>query len=81
MDVPGESVAGKRPDLSGLIDHILLNTEDVGSEFASEARRMQAREVAVRGIRGHASAEESEALKAEGIPVFSLPIPPKSGWH
>ena len=69
------------PDLSKLIDHVLLHTEDVGTEFAREARRMHAREVPSRGIRGQASTEESEALKAEGIPVYSLPIPPKGSWN
>jgi hypothetical protein len=78
---PPGPVRANVPDLAGLIDHILLNTEDVGDEFAAEARRMQAREVEVRGIRGHASSAESEALRSEGIPVFALPIPPKSGWH
>ena len=70
-----------QPGLTELIDHILLNTEDVGSGFASEARRMHAGEAPDRAIRGQASAEESLALQAEGIPVFALPIPPKAGWH
>ncbi len=78
---PGGAAKANAADLSGLIDHILLNTEDVGDEFAAEARRMHSRDVEVRGIRGHATSEESEALRAEGIPVFSLPIPPKSGWN
>ena len=80
--LPGKMTAkAALPDLSQLIDHILLTTEDVGVDFASEARRMHAREVPARGIRGQASAEESEALKGEGIQVFSLPIPPKGSWN
>ena len=67
--------------LSALIDHVLLNTEDVGGDFVSEARRMHAQEIPMRGIRGQASSEESEALKEEGIPVYALPIPNRGRWN
>ncbi len=68
-------------NLSDLIDHVLLNTEDVGPEFASEARRIHADEAPSRGIRGQATREETEQLLDEGIKVYSLPVPPKSGWN
>lgn len=73
--------ASSGAQLSALIDHVLLNTEDVGVDFASEARRMHAQEIPIRGIRGQASSEESEALIEEGIPVYSLPIPHKGRWN
>jgi hypothetical protein len=66
--------------LSSIIDHVLLTTEDVGENFAFEARRMSIGEVPVRAIRGEASSSEADALRDEGIPVFSIPIPSKGKW-
>ena len=57
------------------IRHVLAHTEDVGSRFADEARRIHYGEVAERGIRGQASADEREALRDEGIDVMPLPLP------
>ena len=54
---------------------VIANTEDVGSSFAEEARRIHYREAPERGIRGQASAEEAEALRDEGIAVASLHLP------
>jgi hypothetical protein len=75
------SLAADKPDLSAVIDHILLSTEDVGPDFAREARLMHRGERSDRAIRGQASAADTESLLDEGIPVFSLPIPAKSGWN
>ena len=58
-----------------LARQLVQNTEDVGSDFAEEARRIHYREAPERGIRGVASAEEREALTEEGIEVFSFPLP------
>ena len=57
------------------IRHVLAHTEDVGPRFATEARRIHYGEVAERGIRGQASADEREALRDEGIDVMPLPLP------
>lgn len=57
------------------VRHVMANTEDVGSQFAEEARRIHYGEAENRGIRGQASKEETQALSDEGIDVFSLPIP------
>ena len=54
---------------------ILASTDDVGTRFAEEARKIHYGEVAQRGIRGHASASETEALIEEGIAVMQLPLP------
>jgi hypothetical protein len=54
---------------------VIANTEDVGSSFAEEARRIHYREAPDRGIRGQASADEAEALRDEGIAVASLHLP------
>lgn len=61
--------------LAKLIEHIVENTEDVGSAFPEEARKIHYREAPERRIRGTASGEEVEALKDEGIEVVALPIP------
>jgi hypothetical protein len=55
--------------------HLIANTEDVGEQFADEARRIHYGEAPERGIRGNASAEDRQALKDEGIEVHPLPMP------
>lgn len=57
------------------VRHVMANTEDVGSQFAEEARRIHYGEAENRGIRGQASKEETQALSEEGIEIFSLPVP------
>ena len=54
---------------------IVANTDDVGDKFAEEARRIHYGEAKERGIRGKASAAETEALMDEGIAVMPLPLP------
>ncbi len=49
-------------------------SEDVGSSFAEEARRMHYQEIAERPIRGQTTDEEYEALQDEGITVIRLPL-------
>jgi hypothetical protein len=58
-----------------MVRHVLASTEDVGERFAEEARRIHYGEAQERGIRGQASAQETEALVEEGIGVLPLPIP------
>ncbi len=57
------------------VRHVMAQTEDVGERFATEARRIHYGEAAERGIRGRASLAEAEALRDEGIELFSLPLP------
>lgn len=61
--------------LTKLVEHIVANTEDVGTAFPEEARKIHYRETPERRIRGTASRDEVEALKDEGIEVVALPIP------
>lgn len=79
LPVPAQS-AGPR-DFNELIDYILTHTDNVGAEFATEARRIHRKQAPHRGIRGTATREETEELVEEGIPVMPLPIPPQSDWH
>ena len=58
------------------VRHLMANTEDVGERFPEEARRIHYGEIEERGIRGQASSEAADALREEGIEVFSLPVPP-----
>jgi hypothetical protein len=58
-----------------MVRHVMANTEDVGERFPEEARRMHYGEAEERGIRGQASAQETEALLEEGIGVLPLPVP------
>lgn len=77
----GQEKKNQPSNLQELIEYVLLNTENVGREFASEARRIHHRETPLRNIRGTASRRETEELLDEGIPVMALPIPPQGDWH
>jgi hypothetical protein len=70
-----------QPNLQEMIDVILLNTENVGRDFPSEARRIHRKEARERSIRGVATGEETRDLLEEGIAVMPLPIPPREDWH
>jgi hypothetical protein len=54
---------------------IMAHTEDVGSQFAEEARKIHYGEAQERGIRGQASREETLELLDEGIDIMPLPLP------
>ncbi len=58
-----------------MVRHVMANTEDVGPQFAEEARKIHYGESSQRNIRGQASREETEALLDEGIEVLPLPLP------
>lgn len=57
-----------------LVQAIVSNSEDVGSAFAEEARKIHYNEAPERPIRGQASPEECDALRDEGINVLNLPL-------
>lgn len=54
---------------------VIADTEDVGTQFAEEARRIHYNESPERGIHGVATVDERAALADEGIDVVSLPMP------
>ena len=62
------------------VAEVLKNTEDVGTRFAEEARKIHYGEADPKAIRGQATPQEREALADEGIEVFTLPsgMPPKT---
>jgi hypothetical protein len=55
---------------------LINKTEDVGNNFAEEARKIHYREAPERSIRGQASEDETAELREEGIEVVALPILP-----
>ena len=57
-----------------LVSAIVAKCEDVGSDFAQEARKMHYLEAPLRSIRGTASDDDYEGLREEGIEVLRLPI-------
>lgn len=67
--------------LASFIEQIVANTEDVGRAFPEEARKIHYEEAPRRPIRGVATREEARELADEGIPVVSLPIPPRGETH
>ena len=58
-----------------MVKHVIANTEDVGQNFAEEARKMHYGESEERNIRGQASVDETKDLLEEGIEVMPLPVP------
>lgn len=52
---------------------MVRNTDDVGSGFAQEARKMHRGEIDERAIRGVATAQERRALAEDGIAVMPIP--------
>jgi hypothetical protein len=62
---------------SRMLDEILTKSEDVGTKFPEEARKIYYKESPGRAIRGQATQEEHDELVDEGIPVtrFAVPTP------
>lgn len=53
----------------------LAKSEHVGDRFASEARAIHLGEAEARSIHGQATRRDADALREEGVPVASLPLP------
>ena len=54
---------------------VIAETEDVGTQFADQARQMHDGDIEHRPIRGNASNEQVKELTEDGIPI--APIPPE----
>lgn len=59
-----------------MVKTIRANSEDVGTRFAEEARRIHYGEAEARGIIGNAETSEVAALIDEGIEILPLPSLP-----
>jgi hypothetical protein len=55
---------------------LMGRSEDVGSSFAEEARKIHYKESPERSIRGQTTLDEAEALREEGIEVMAMPMLP-----
>ena len=66
----------ERADLGERIENFLRdNFEDVGGNFAEEARRLHYGESEPRNIRGEATPEEEKDLQSEGVGFLKVAIP------
>jgi len=54
---------------------LLENTQDVGEQFAQEARKMHYGETEERAIRGQTTLDDARALVEEGIELMPLLVP------
>lgn len=63
-----------RDALERLRHYVEQNFEDVGDQFADEARRIHYGETEPRDIRGEATQVEVEELKEEGIEPVAIPV-------
>ena len=61
--------------LKGMRD-LMGRSEDVGSGFAEEARKIHYKKAPERSIRGQTTLDEAEALRDEGIEVMAVPFIP-----
>ena len=59
--------------------HVEANAENVGNNFAEEARKIHYKETEERGIYGHTSAADAAALIEEGIEIHPIPVLPEDG--
>ena len=74
-DVAPDTLQQLQAAMVKMVRHVMANTEDVGTQFAEEARKIHYGEREERNIRGQATREETEALLDEGIEVLPLPVP------
>lgn len=63
--------------LKELRDKVLADAENVGENFAEEARKIHYGETDARGIYGKASIEDAASLAEEGIEVMPIPDLPE----
>ncbi|MGO7412618.1 DUF1178 family protein [Rhizobium ruizarguesonis] len=56
---------------------VKANSEDVGTQFPEEARKIHYGEADARGIIGQATFDEAQALLEEGIEIAATPVLPE----
>ena len=76
---PSQAVLGEAiAQLRQLQRKVKSECRDVGTDFATEVRKMHYGESEPENIYGHSSAEERESLADEGIDIVTLPwLPPE----
>ncbi|MGO4572206.1 DUF1178 family protein [Microvirga sp. 2TAF3] len=77
---PVAALSEKEKELRAMIravrEHVMQNSENVGTGFAEEARKIHYGEADQRSIYGEANPAEARALLEEGIEVLPLPVIP-----
>ncbi|MGY9004576.1 MAG: DUF1178 family protein [Alphaproteobacteria bacterium] len=63
--------------LNELHRHVKETCDDVGKDFAEEARKIHYGDAEERGIYGEATEDEAEELADEGVPFATVPKPPR----
>lgn len=77
-EVRAKEVAQKILEAAGQIrDYAEENFEDVGEDFADEARKIHDGETEERGIYGRATEEEAVELEEDGVEFVRLPGTPR----
>lgn len=69
----GDVTAALPAELLAKLREVVKQTENVGTRFPEEARRIHYQEVPARPIRGQASPDDAKALQDEGIDFSSVP--------
>jgi len=69
----GPAPANVRTQLRRLRAEIEASCDDVGDNFAAEARRIHEGEAPARGIYGQTTPEQAEALRDDGIEIAAIP--------
>ncbi|MCZ6764455.1 MAG: DUF1178 family protein [Alphaproteobacteria bacterium] len=70
--------AHMRQALGAFRDAVEKNCENVGDQFAEEARKIHYGETQARDIYGRTSNDEAEELRDEGVPFARLPWPKRT---
>jgi len=70
---PQQQMAQRQAAMLRRLRELVQQTENVGVQFAQEARRIHEGEAKLRPIRGVATHAEREALAADGIAVMPIP--------
>lgn len=77
----GDSAPGAFRDVVELMrkarEYVVKNSDYVGSEFASEARKIHNEEAEPRAIYGEATTDEARELTDEGVDFHPLPVLPE----
>ncbi|MFT3732525.1 MAG: DUF1178 family protein [Hyphomicrobium sp.] len=73
----GAGSSDVREALRVFTQKVIANTEDVGTRFADEARKMHFGEIEERHIRGSSTPEEARELVEDGVPFGILPTLPE----
>lgn len=73
LDAPATELEAALAELRRQVEE---NSEYVGMNFASEARRIHAGDAPERAIYGEARADEAKKLMEDGVPVAPLPFLP-----